>query len=135
MWDVLVAPPWMQVGRPLPPSGRPKNRGRKGIGSGVPSVPLLPRDSGSSLPLGLAWQARSDSGIEGADITPSGAIAKIKCSTHMPLDDCFIMATGFFFPLFEHKGWLTLGPSPVRSSTQVVFKRALLVTFGTSGHP
>lgn len=100
MWDVPVAPPWMQVGRPLPPPGRPRNGVRKGIGSGVPSVPLLPQDLGSSLPLGLARQARSDSGIEGADITPSGAIAKIKCSTHTPLDDCFIMATGFFFPLW-----------------------------------
>lgn len=128
-----AAPPWMQVGRPLPPPGRPRNGVCKGISSGVPSVPLLPRDSGSPPPRGLARQARSDSGIEGGNISPSGAIAQIKCSSHMPLDDCFTMATGFF-SLFGHKGWLTLGSSPVRSLTQVVFKRALPVTFRTSGH-
>lgn len=69
----------------------------KGVSSGDPSVPMLPRDSGSPLPRGLARQARSDSGIEGGNIAPSGAIAQIKCSIHTPLDDCFTMATGFFF--------------------------------------
>ena len=129
-----AAPPWMQVGRPLPPPGRPRNGVCKGISSGVPSVPLLPRDSGSPPSPGvLLGRHVVTQGLKVVISALLGLLYRSSAQAICPLMTVLPWQLDFF-SLFGHKGWLTLGSSPVRSLTQVVFKRALPVTFRTSGH-